>query len=57
MRTKFFVILVAMLLATQSLCFGEDSSRSGNPSGQKTVTQEKPTAKPADKVEIYVTDW
>jgi glutaredoxin len=53
MRTRVFVILVAMLLATQSLCFGDTWDRSG----QKVVAEEKSTAKPAAKVEIYVTDW
>jgi hypothetical protein len=53
MRTRLFVMMVAMLLVTQSLCFGETWSRSDNPSGLKVVAAEKPTA----KVEIYVTDW
>jgi len=53
MRIRLFVILVAMLLATQSVCFGETRGRSGNTSGQKVAAQEKSTA----KVEIYVTDW
>ena len=57
MRIKLFVILVAMLLVTQSLCFGETWSRSGSPSGQKVVAEEKSSPKSADKVEIYVTDW
>jgi len=53
MRTKLFIMLVVMLLGTQSLCFGEEWNRSGNPSGQMVVADEKATP----KVEIYVTDW
>lgn len=53
MRAKLFVTLVAMLLVTQSLCFGETWNGPGTPSGQMVVADEKSTA----KVEIYVTDW
>ena len=49
MRTNLFVIMVAMLIGTQSLCFGETRK----PLGQKVVIDEKPTA----KVEIYIANW
>lgn len=57
MRRKIFVMLVVMLLATHSLCFGEAWNRSGSASVQKAVGEEKPAGKQAAKVEIYVTDW
>ena len=53
MRRKIVVMMVVMLLATHSLCFGETWNHSGSASGQKVAAQEKPAA----KVEIYVTDW
>ena len=49
MRAKLFVILVAMVFGTLSLCFEETWSSSS----QKVVAEEKSTA----KVEIYVIDW
>lgn len=49
MRTKLFVVTVAMLFGTHCLCFGETRK----PLGQKVAIDEKPTA----TVEIYITDW
>jgi glutaredoxin len=49
MRTNLFVIMLAMLIGTQCLCFGETR----RPLGQKVVVAEKPTA----MVEIYIADW
>jgi hypothetical protein len=49
MRTNLFFIMVAMLIGTQCLCFGETRK----PLGQKVAIDEKPTA----KVEISITDW
>ena len=57
MRTKLFVILIFMLFGTGSLGLAETWDRSGNPSGQRVVAEEKSAPKPAAKVDIYVTDW